>query len=130
MSEPSIGIFWSVPAGQGAALVTDKSALAESEVYGEFLTHPRGHYDVWEGWRSRGPAWLAGRGLPTSIMWREYEDCPRGRIVFHNPSGLFVVYADPSLQNAKAVAMIVAAFGLGRVRYEVRGDGHYCTSPV
>lgn len=48
-------------------LVTDLTPLAEAEPYGAFLTHPRGHYEVWEGWRRLGPAGLARRGLPVLV---------------------------------------------------------------
>ena len=105
----------------------DATTLAEAETYGEFLTHPRGHYDVWEAWRQRSAVWLAGQGLPPAIKWHEYEDCPRGRVVCHRPSGLFTIYADRALQGRDMVAGIVEAFGLTEARREVRGDLHYRT---
>ena len=41
-----VGIFWEVPHGGATILVTDSVPLAEAEVYGDCLTHPRGHYEV------------------------------------------------------------------------------------
>ncbi len=127
VSEPRVGIFWGVPANGGLTLVIDTTPLASAEQYGDFLTHPRGHYDVWEAWRRQGAAALARRGLPAAIMWLEYEDCPRGRIVYHQPTDLFTIYADQMLQGADMVAQIVAAFELTNRRREVRGDEHYRT---
>ena len=67
---PNVGIFWGVPAGH-VALVTDATPLAAAEPYGDFLTHPRGHCEVWEGWRRLGPAGLARRGLPLAVAFFE-----------------------------------------------------------
>ncbi|WP_428392763.1 hypothetical protein [Lichenicoccus sp.] len=128
MSEPLVGIFWGVPMNGDHVLVIDTTALSKGESYGEFLTHPKGHYEVWEAWRRQGAASLAERGLPACIAWQEYEDCPRGRVVYHRPTGLFTIYADPFLQPTKVVARIVAAFALAGMRREVRGDAHYRTA--
>ena len=128
MNEPLVGIFWGVSVKGSYTLVIDTTALSESESYGEFLTHPKGHYEVWEAWRRQGVASLARRGLPTSIVWQEYEDYPRGRVVYHRPTGLFTIYMDRSLQGTELVAQIVVEFGLTGMRHEIRGDGHYRTS--
>ena len=47
--DASVGIVWGVrDVGGLLLLVTDRTSLAEAERYGDFLTHPRGHHDVWE----------------------------------------------------------------------------------
>lgn len=123
---PRVGIFWGVPAADGSlALITDHTSLSEAETYGAFLTHPRGHYEVWEAWRRLGPAGLRRRGLPPAIAWHEYEECPRGRIVYDREAKRFVVYADRQLQGAALIARIVEAFGLCNQRYNVQSDAHY-----
>jgi hypothetical protein len=59
---PCVGIYWGVPNQPGEiSIVIDVSVLAEAEPYGDFLSHPRGHYDVWEAWRRLGPTRLARR---------------------------------------------------------------------
>jgi hypothetical protein len=91
-----VGIFWGIPDGQTYTLVLDRTPLSEAEPYGEALTHPRGHYEVWEQWRRLGPAGLARRNLPTAIVWHEYEHFPRGRVVYRIREQHFIVYADRS----------------------------------
>lgn len=123
---PAVGILWGVRGGERAVvLVTDLTPLAEAEPFGEFLTHPRGHYEVWEGWRRLGAAELAKRGLPAAIAWHEYEHFPRGRVVFHTVANRFTLYADRRLQTAPILARIFGAFGLDPARCEVRSDSHY-----
>jgi len=126
---PRVGIFWSIPeVGNGQTLVADMTSLAEAEPYGDFLTHPHGHYEVWEIWRHLGPEGLRKRGLPAEIAWHEYEHFPRGRIVFHVPTSTFFVYADSILHNVKTVAEIEALFNLEGTRSIVKSDEHYRTS--
>ena len=125
----SVGIVWGVPDGRpGLRLVTDLTSLAEAEPYGECLTHPRGHWEVWERWRRLGSAGLQHRGLPTAIAFHEYEDFPRGRVVFHAGSFRFTLYADPTLRRAPVLGSILRAFGLTPARCDVRADLHYRTA--
>ena len=128
MTSPSVGIVWGVSDKGRLQLVTDLTTLAEAETYGEFLTHPRGHYDVWEGWRRLGPAGLAKRGLPAAIAWNEYEHFPRGRVVFSTDTKRFTLYVDRRLQGPPALDQILRAFGLDPVQCDVRSDPHYCAT--
>ena len=126
--EPSVGIVWGVrDADRPLLLVTDRTSLAEAERYGDFLTHPRGHYDVWERWRRLGPAGLARRGLPAAIAWHEYEHFPRGRVVFDTTTDRFTLYADRRLQAPDTLPSVLCAFGLDPARCTVRSDPHYRT---
>lgn len=122
---PSVGIFWAVPATGEIALVTDATPLETAEPYGDFLTHSRGHYEVWEDWRRLGSAGLIRRGLPATIVLREYEEFPRGRIVFDIPAQTFIVYADRKLQSASMVERIILAFDLEGQSFVIRSDAHY-----
>ena len=127
---PSVGIVWRV---DGAAtpllLVTDHTPLRDAEPYGTFLTHPRGHFEVWEGWRRLGPSGLVRQGLPTSITWHEYEHFPRGRVVFDVVIGRFILYADRRLQDEATVSAIIDRFGLRHEPCDVRSDPHYQATP-
>lgn len=124
--EPSVGIFWCVRDDTGeSALVTDRTALALAEPYGDCLTHAHGHYEVWERWRRLSAAARAKAGLPQGIVDREYEDFPRGRVVYHQPSALFWIYADRRLHQTFVFDQLRSAFGLPEDQCVVRSDPHY-----
>ena len=123
---PCVGIVWGLHDGAGPlALALDRTPLAEAEAYGDFLTHPRGHHEVWEAWRRLGPAGLARRGLPVPIAWHEYEYFPRGRVVFDVGTGRFTLRADPRLRAPDVLPRVLRAFGLDPARCDSRSDPHY-----
>jgi hypothetical protein len=96
---PAVGIFWRV----NGVLVIDRSTLDEAEPYGDCLTHAAGHYERWQEWQAFGTAQLAAVGYPNSIAWTEYDQWPRGRIVFEIPTRRFVLHADRRLQKPDVV---------------------------
>ena len=55
----------------------------------------------------------------------EYEDWPRGRIVFDRSRDLFIIYADRKLLTPAMIARIEAQFHLPVDRTEVESDWHY-----
>jgi hypothetical protein len=55
----------------------------------------------------------------------EYEDWPRGRIVFDRARDLFILYADGKLLTPKMVTRIKTRFHLPAERTEVQSDLHY-----
>ena len=118
--QSSVGVFWRVE----KVLVTDVIALPAAEPYGDFLTS-RGHSEVWDEWTRFGVTGLRKRGMPAEISWSEYEQYPRGRVVFDKVKELFIVYADRRLQGSATVDKIVAAFGISDQKYVVRSDSHY-----
>jgi hypothetical protein len=64
------------------------------------------------------------------IAWHEYEEFPRGRIVFDTEAREFIIYADRRLQGADHLDAIRRAFGLERVATAFRSDAHYQTRPL
>ena len=123
-----VGIFWRVPTANGPKLVSHVVSLADADEYGDFLTHPTGHYEIWEGWRATGAAALKQIGLPTEITTTEYEDHPRGRVVFDRHADRFVIYADRRLQKAAIIADIKDCFAITGKASIVRSDSHYVTA--
>jgi len=122
----SVGIVWGVQDGAAPLLfVIDRTSLGEAEPYGDFLTHPRGHHEVWEGWRRLGARGLARRGMPTLIAWHEYEYFPRGRVVFDTTVSRFTFYANRKLQVPDVLREVLCAFGLDPMHCAVRSDPHY-----
>jgi hypothetical protein len=125
---PSVGIFWLIPSAGKAVLFTQQSTLRDAESYGDCLTHPVGHYELWERLRALPFLTLKKRGLPVEIKSTEYEHYPRGRVVYEKPSDTFVIYADASLQVPEVVSKILQAFHLeGQKNVNVRSDSHYRT---
>jgi hypothetical protein len=69
---------------------------------------------------------LAAGGYPDSIAWSEYDQWPRGRIVYETPTRHFVFYADRRLQKPDVIDSLKTAFGLNDAEVIVRSDSHYC----
>jgi hypothetical protein len=105
----------------------DATSLAEAEPYGDFLTHPSGHYEVWSRWQERRAAPSAVQSIFQEIAGREYEDFPRGRIVYQIKTDRFILYADRRLQQEHTIANIAEKFGLAPGTFVVRSDAHYRT---
>jgi hypothetical protein len=124
-AEPSVGIFWGVRNGSELDLVTDYTPLAQAKTYGDALTHPRGHAEVWDAMRHLGTAGPARSGLPSAIWSSEYDEHPRGRIVYDTITETFILYADRRLQTPAFLARIIAAFCLPVAGTVVRSDSHY-----
>jgi hypothetical protein len=118
---PAVGIFWRV----NGVLVIDRSTSDEAEPYGDCLGHAAGHYERWREWQAMGAARLAALGYPELIASTEYDQWPRGRIVYETLARRFVVYADRGLQTPAIIDALKAAFGLNHAEVIVRSDAHY-----
>lgn len=120
--EGHVGPYWLVQAGSvRILLIAHRCALADAEKYGDFLTSPHGHYDLWEGWRTgRPPDGLAGIALEA-----EYEEWPRGRVVFNFVRGQFVVYGDSQVFEHELQHRVLEHFGIPAGQVEFSKDGHY-----
>ncbi len=79
-SEPHLGIFWLVD----GELVIQHSALAESEAYGDHRNYSGSHIEIWKQLQRQ-------QCVPAES---EYEEFPRGRVIFHPASDAFTILAD------------------------------------
>ncbi|MCU1235420.1 MAG: hypothetical protein JWP63_3387 [Candidatus Solibacter sp.] len=59
------------------------------------LTCSHGHYDIWEQWH-RGSA-LVREGFASLVARSEYEEWPRGRVVYDADRERFILYADAQI---------------------------------
>ena len=124
----SIGIFWFIKVeGRPSTLLADLCAVAAGETYGDFRSFG-GHYEYWEKLTALGAGELRRRGLPVVPVWSEYEEWPRGRVVYHALTERFVVYADQKLHQIPILELIVNRFGLPNRRFDLRGDPHYVST--
>jgi hypothetical protein len=120
---PHLGIFWVVQTTDGAArLLAAGCPLDQAEPYGDCLTYGPGHYETWAHWRRDRTVDPALRVLVRSY---EYEDWPRGRIVFDRSRNLFIIYADRKLLTTGTIARLKTYFLLPTEHIEVKSDGHY-----
>jgi hypothetical protein len=120
---PKLGIFWLVQTMEGEArLLAAGCPMDQAEPYGDCLTYGSGHYETWAHWRRDRTMDPAPRAIVRSY---EYEDWPRGRIVFDRSRELFILYADRKLMAPAMIARIATQFHLPENRTEVQGDLHY-----
>jgi hypothetical protein len=109
--KPQVGIFWLV----NGKLLIDSTTLNEAVPYGNRVTHPRSHIDVWQHFQRLGE-------VPPEY---EYEEYPRGRVMHHPSSGEFVILADECILDHKdLIAEITKALHLPN-KTKLGTDPHY-----
>ena len=113
---PHVGIFWLL----NGRLIIDSMPLGEAEPYGDHLTHPRSHIDVWVHWR------LGGKVPDES----EYEEFPRGRVMYNTKTHRFRLLADKCiLRDKDMVSRIMSELHLPTESTDKGSDLHYrCSS--
>jgi len=106
-----VGVFWLVD----GRLIIDKTPLVQAERYGNHLTNPRNHSEVWEQWQKTGK-------VPGEL---EYDREPRGRVTFDRTRGSFTILADECiLERRRLIARIKSELNLPRGT-RVAPDSHY-----
>ena len=110
-----VGIFW-VYKGK----VTGKSRDASEGIGANgWIDSPDGHPGVWE----TEPAFTRLRA-----DGKEYQDIPRGRLVWKQEPGKSVIYMDKKLLRSESAKKKVAAFfELDADKVEWKTDPHYTT---
>ncbi|GBQ72071.1 hypothetical protein [Acetobacter lovaniensis] len=117
---PKIGIFWLIIENGESRFLTDMISVEEGEEYGDSVTWS-GHYDFWEKIRTQKKTLLVSR-VP---LWSEYEEWPRGRVIFNKNHNQFVVYADRKILTDMGKKEISLVFSLPSGQTVFRRDGHY-----
>jgi hypothetical protein len=83
------------------------------------------HIDVWENERIYMPTF-------PELMGSEYQEYPRGRVIYSNNKKKFIIYADRACLTEQVKKEILFRFNLQQVREEKRVtfrlDPHYRTS--
>ena len=106
-----VGIFWLVH----GKLLLDSTLLSEAAPYGDHRDHPRSHIDVWEQFQRLGKA-------PRES---EYEEFPRGRVIYDSASATFTLFADKCILERKdLIAQIKDALHLPK-QTALDTDPHY-----
>ncbi|MCL2429705.1 MAG: hypothetical protein FWD12_10775 [Alphaproteobacteria bacterium] len=120
-----IGLFWVVEDGGRAVLLAHTVPLGQAEPYGDMLTTESGHYHIWLGLARRGVAGLRKAGLPTAPAWSEYEEWPRGRVIYDHKRRRFIIRADRQLHKPAFVRLIADRFRIAAEDAKIFGDDHY-----
>ena len=123
-----MGIFWAVQEkGSAVVLLDHRCPISEAEPYGDMLTCPHGHYEVWERWRKTSSK--GHPGIHSLIAIDEYEEWPRGRIVYSSPHDQVVLYADAQiLSRPDLLTVIYERFGLTVDQTQLTPDSHYVST--
>jgi hypothetical protein len=109
--EPQVGIFWFVD----GTLLIDRTPVSAAEPYGELLTHAAGHDKTWERFQSMG---IAPRDM-------EYDEPPRGRVMYDTKTETFALLADECILKRKdLIAKIKKDLHL-RKKTTLGRDSHY-----
>ena len=108
-----------------AVLIACGVPLAEAVAYGEMLTIEIGHSAHWAALARRGGRDLRSAGIPSAPLWSEYDEWPRGRVLFDRTSGRFVIRADRQLHRPDRVARIARYFGFAAASAAILPDEHY-----
>jgi hypothetical protein len=107
---PEVGVFFLV----GTELFVEGTSLAEAGTYANCKMHEGDHIQYWD------KLLLAG-AVPES----EYDEHPRGRVVFNFKTEQFTIYADRCILGRKAlVAAIKSALRLPNAA-KTAPDSHY-----
>ena len=119
--EPHVGIFWFFR----DRLILDATSLSKAEPYGSALGHPTGHIDYWARLQQTG-------AVPAEV---EYEEPPRGRVVYDQREQRFHLLADKCILGRRDVVTgIMEAMHLPPNKTTVGRDEHYrcfeCLYPV
>ncbi len=112
-SQPHVGIFWLL---EGKLLI-DSMPLNQAEPYGYHLTHPRNHLEVWTWFQQSG-------AVPADV---EYEELPRGRVVYNTNTGQFTLLADKCILNEKkTIGKVITEMKLPENTRTERDDHYRC----
>jgi hypothetical protein len=115
--ESDIGIFWSYQ----DTLICKKMPLAESQEDSlGFQDSPFQHIQEWEGKR----IYLANH---PELFGTEYQELPRGRVVYSGKKSIFTVYADKACLTKKIKNQIIEDFNLPIESTRFKSDQHYQT---
>ncbi len=91
--EPRVGIFWFLH----EKLLFDATPISQAEDYGDFRVHHGDHISVWATLQM-------AKAVPAEM---EYEEAPRGRIVYHVQDHRFTLFADPCILRQKRLVTAI-----------------------
>jgi len=110
--EPKVGIFWVVR----GRVITLGYPVSEAVAYGDCDTYEPSHVDQWGVLQRTGT-------VPPEC---EYEEFPRGRVMFNRRTERFLLLADKCiLRDKRALSKIMKELGLPATKTALGRDSHY-----
>jgi len=120
-----LGPFWVVEDQGCAILIAHAVPMDQAVPYGDMLTVEAGHFEIWSALAQRGSQRLRAAGIPTAPVWSEYEEWPRGRVLYDCAARRFVIRADRRLHQPELLRLITDHFQLAIADTTVLSDDHY-----
>jgi hypothetical protein len=120
-----VGPFWVVESDGQVGIIALTVPLKQAEPYGDMLTVGTGHLDYWSRLARRGTRALREAGIPTAPIWSEYEEWPRGRVMYDRTAWPFIIRADRRLHRPAFIRLIVDRFGIAADNATILPDDHY-----
>lgn len=110
--QPEVGIFFLI----GDQLLIESTPLSLAEPYADHLGHAGGHDSMFDRLIESGK-------VPAN---EEYQDVPRGRVVYSVATGQYTIYLDRCIRRQpKIVLQIVEHLHLPPDQYRLASDEHY-----
>jgi hypothetical protein len=111
VEESQVGIFWLLD----GRLIVDGVPVSLAEPYGQFRNYPDGHDERWRTYQRL-------KVVPLDV---EYDQPPRGRVVYDAVAHQFLLYADVCiLRNEASMDQIRRELRLPRDT-KISPDAHY-----
>jgi hypothetical protein len=120
-----VGLFWMVEVDGNPVIIAMAAPLEQAVAYGDFLTVEQGHLEHWTQLARSGVSALRAAGLPTAPVWSEYEEWPRGRVIYDLNAQRFIIRADRQLHRPAFMRLIVDRFGIVADDATILPDDHY-----
>lgn len=115
-SAGEVGIFWFFK----GKILSDSVPLALGDEYGDFINGSSDHCTFWANIR---------RKVPGSDQY-EYDQVPRGRVVYNKKIDRFFVYGSEDLvSDEQRKAVVVSTFRLPAAKTTFKSDEHYGSIP-
>jgi hypothetical protein len=110
-----VGIFWVFH----EKLLAATWALQAGEEYGDAINGLADHVNFWPQFQKQNP----------ELKKLDYQEVPRGRVLFSKTSQKFHIFMDKVLHKPKIKRAILKKFELPAAKTKFLTDSHYTTNP-
>ena len=112
-TQPKVGVFWIFK----GKLLKFETAVDDGTEYGGVVNGRFNHIDYWPMLQRRNP----------ELRLLEYQEVPRGRVMFIKKTKKFRVLMDKVLHTPRNKQSLLKAFNLPKTKTAFGTDPHYTT---